>query len=80
MGGAGRSGATTLEDFFGCGYAVGIGTRPKGGFGLTFDLCAHVGGLSQADADSLIAKAHEICPYSDATRNNNTVALRASVS
>jgi osmotically inducible protein OsmC len=36
-----------------------------------------VGGLSQADAERLVAKAHEICPYSNATRNNIPVTVTA---
>jgi lipoyl-dependent peroxiredoxin len=54
---------------------VGIGTRPEGGFGLSVELKAHISGLSQKDADTLVAKAHEICPYSNATRNNVPVTL-----
>ncbi|MBS0378617.1 MAG: organic hydroperoxide resistance protein [Proteobacteria bacterium] len=56
---------------------VGIGTLPAGGFGLTVGLTARIGGLSQADAERLTAKAHEICPYSNATRNNIPVTVTA---
>jgi len=56
---------------------VGIGTQESGAFGLTAELTAHIGGLSQADADALVAKAHEICPYSNATRNNVPVTVTA---
>lgn len=58
---------------------VGIGTRTEGGFGLKVDLTARVAGLSAADADALVAKAHEICPYSNATRNNIPVSVAAVV-
>lgn len=58
---------------------VGIGTRPDGGFGLAVELTAKVTGLSQADATALVAKAHEICPYSSATRNNIPVTLATLV-
>ena len=34
--------------------------------------------LSQADAEALVAKAHERCPYSNATRGNIDVVLEVS--
>ena len=54
---------------------VGIGPRDAGGFGLVASLEATVGGLSAADAEILIAGAHQVCPYSNATRNNLDVGL-----
>lgn len=56
---------------------VGIGTLPSGGFGLTVDLVARIHGLGAADAEALVRKAHEICPYSNATRNNIPVTVKA---
>jgi Ohr subfamily peroxiredoxin len=56
---------------------VGIGTLAAGGFGLSVALTAHIAGLGQADAERLVAKAHEICPYSNATRNNIPVTVTA---
>jgi lipoyl-dependent peroxiredoxin len=56
---------------------VGIGALTAGGFGLTVALTAHIAGLEQADAERLVAKAHEICPYSNATRNNIPVTVTA---
>ena len=58
---------------------VGIGPREGGGFGLVAGLEASVGGLSQADADRLIAAAHQVCPYSNATRGNLDVSLAVRV-
>ena len=58
---------------------VGIGTRTEGGFGLTVDLVARISGLSAADATALVNKAHEVCPYSNATRNNIPVAVSAVI-
>jgi Ohr subfamily peroxiredoxin len=58
---------------------VGIGTRPEGGFGLKVGLTARIGGLPKADAETLVAKAHEVCPYSNATRNNGEVTLKTEV-
>jgi len=58
---------------------VGIGTRSEGGFGLKVSLTARISGLSQSDAETLVAKAHEVCPYSNATRNNVEVTLKTEV-
>jgi Ohr subfamily peroxiredoxin len=54
---------------------VGIGPRSEGGFGLEVSLAVSLPGLDRADAEALVAKAHEICPYSNATRNNIDVQL-----
>ncbi|HWC79710.1 MAG TPA: organic hydroperoxide resistance protein [Pseudonocardiaceae bacterium] len=58
---------------------VGIGPNDAGGFGLEVALHAHLPGLEQARADELIAKAHQVCPYSNATRGNIEVTLTTSV-
>lgn len=57
---------------------VGIGPREGGGFGLVASLEATVGGLAAADAERLIAAAHQVCPYSNATRGNLDVALKVT--
>lgn len=54
---------------------VGIGPRSEGGFGITADLKVEVPGLDRADAEKLVAAAHQICPYSNATRGNVDVGL-----
>jgi lipoyl-dependent peroxiredoxin len=54
---------------------VGIGPRQAGGFGITADLKVSLPGIDRAQAESLVAKAHEVCPYSNATRNNVDVGL-----
>jgi Ohr subfamily peroxiredoxin len=54
---------------------VGIGPRSEGGFGLDIALEITLPGLPQADAQALVEKAHQICPYSNATRNNVPVRL-----
>ena len=56
--------------------AVGIGATDQGGFGLKVDLTATVSGLPQAEAEKLIQAAHQVCPYSNATRNNIEVTLK----
>lgn len=54
---------------------VGIGPRAEGGFGLTVALEVSLPGVDHAAAEALVAKAHQICPYSNATRNNIDVKL-----
>ena len=54
---------------------VGIGPRSEGGFGLEIALQITMPGVEHAAAEALVAKAHEVCPYSNATRNNIDVKL-----
>jgi lipoyl-dependent peroxiredoxin len=54
---------------------VGIGPRSEGGFGIDVALKISLPGLDHAEAEALVAKAHQVCPYSNATRNNVDVRL-----
>ncbi|MDP9134633.1 MAG: OsmC family protein, partial [Actinomycetota bacterium] len=54
---------------------VSIGALGKGRFDLAVKLEIGVPAVSQADAEELVAKAHERCPYSNATRGNVEVDL-----
>jgi Ohr subfamily peroxiredoxin len=54
---------------------VGIGPRSEGGFGLDVELAVSLPGVAKADAEALVAKAHQVCPYSNATRGNVDVRL-----
>jgi len=54
---------------------VGIGPRSEGGFGITADLTITLPGLDKAEAQKLVDSAHQICPYSNATRGNVDVGL-----
>lgn len=55
---------------------VGIGPRDDGqGFGLDVALSISLPGLDKAVAEGLVAKAHVVCPYSNATRGNIDVRL-----
>lgn len=55
---------------------VGIGARDDGeGFGLEVTLTIHVPGLERSVVEDLVAKAHIVCPYSNATRGNIPVTL-----
>ncbi|MGA6099266.1 organic hydroperoxide resistance protein [Stutzerimonas marianensis] len=57
---------------------VGIGQIP-GGFGLEVELAVLLPGLDQAQAEQLVEAAHQVCPYSNATRGNIDVRLAVSV-
>ena len=46
-----------------------------GGFGLAAQLAVSLPGMEQAAAQALIDKAHQVCPYSNATRGNVDVRL-----
>ncbi|WP_294200870.1 MULTISPECIES: organic hydroperoxide resistance protein [Chryseobacterium] len=54
---------------------VSIGQIDNGGFGLAVQLDVNIPEVSIEEARSLTEKAHEICPYSNATRNNIEVKL-----
>ena len=54
---------------------VGFGPRSEGGYGITADLEVNLPGVDRADAERLMNAAHEVCPYSNATRNNVDVGL-----
>jgi lipoyl-dependent peroxiredoxin len=55
---------------------VGIGPRSEGGFGLDIGLDISLPGLPDKEAQTLVEKAHQVCPYSNATRNNVPVRLK----
>jgi len=55
--------------------SVGIGPRSEGGFGLDIDLAVSLPGLPAEEAQALVEKAHQVCPYSNATRGNVDVRL-----
>jgi len=54
---------------------VGIGPRSEGGFGLTVALAVSLPGMAKDVAQKLVNDAHQVCPYSNATRNNIDVKL-----
>jgi Ohr subfamily peroxiredoxin len=57
---------------------VGIGQIP-GGFGIEVELNVNLPGLEQTAAEQLTEAAHQVCPYSNATRGNIEVRLNVSV-
>ncbi|MBU8976312.1 MULTISPECIES: organic hydroperoxide resistance protein [unclassified Lysobacter] len=54
--------------------AVGIGPLPTG-FGIQAELKISLPGLPREQAEALVQKAHQVCPYSNATRGNIDVTL-----
>ncbi len=58
---------------------VDIGTDASGGFGLGVRLSAHISGVDQNTAEKLVESAHQVCPYSKATRGNINVDLNATI-
>lgn len=54
---------------------IGIGPNDYGSFSLSAALMVEVPALSQSDAEALVADAHQVCPYSNAVKNNIDVAL-----
>ena len=59
--------------------AVGIGPDDTS-FGINAVITARLPGLEQAQADELVEAAHQVCPYSKATRGNIDVELKALTS
>jgi osmotically inducible protein OsmC len=55
--------------------SVGLSMNDAGGFGIAVELDVHAPALDRATAEDLAAKAHEVCPYSNATRGNVEVTL-----
>lgn len=53
---------------------VGIGPIPTG-FGIEVELKISLPGLDKDQAQSLVDKAHVVCPYSNATQGNIDVTL-----
>ncbi len=45
------------------------------GFGLAVELTSHIPGVDEATAQKLAEMAHEVCPYSKATRGNIDVTI-----
>jgi osmotically inducible protein OsmC len=54
---------------------IGIGPNGTGGFGLTAAIEAELPGLERQAALELVEAAHQVCPYSNATRGNIDVSL-----
>jgi len=64
-----KTGETTVTS------KVSIGQIENGGFGLAVEMAVNIPEISLEEANELVEKAHQICPYSNATRNNIEVNL-----
>jgi len=58
---------------------VSLNRSDEGAYILSAKLAAHLPGRTQAQADELVAQAHKVCPYSNATRGNIDVEVSATV-
>ena len=54
---------------------VSIGANGVGGFGLAVQLEVALPALDRVEAEKLVEQAHQVCPYSNATRGNVEVTL-----
>ena len=54
---------------------VTLNEPDQGGFALAVALTVALPGVEPAEAKKIIEEAHQICPYSNATRNNIPVSL-----
>ncbi len=54
---------------------VDLGQTEDGGFGLAVELIGRLPGLPREEAQALMEEAHQVCPYSRATRGNIDVKL-----
>ena len=54
---------------------VDIGKTEDGGFGLAVELTGRIPTMSREEAEEMMRAAHQVCPYSKATRGNMEVTL-----
>ena len=54
---------------------AGLGMLDSGAFNLALEIDVHVPNATREQAQSLVERAHEVCPYSNATRGNVEVQL-----
>jgi len=55
--------------------SIGPMTGKPGAFGIAVAMVVSVPGMDKAATEALVKAAHEVCPYSNATRGNIDVAL-----
>jgi lipoyl-dependent peroxiredoxin len=55
--------------------SIGPMTGKAGAFGIAVAMVVSVPGMDRAAVEALVAAAHQVCPYSNATRDNIDVAL-----
>jgi lipoyl-dependent peroxiredoxin len=76
LGAAGRRAGVPTEDSL-VQADVSIGTVPGGGYGLAVVLKVAIPGVDAGTVGQLAEAAHQMCPYSRATRGNIEVTLEA---
>lgn len=67
-----KTGETTVN------AKVSIGQNDSNGFGLAVVLAVNIPDVSLTEAEELVNKAHQVCPYSNATRGNMEVKLEVT--
>ena len=65
---------TKLPDGLAVDAEVDLGTIPDA-YGIAVRMTVHLPGMDRAEAQKLIDAAHQVCPYSNATRGNIDMAL-----
>jgi Ohr subfamily peroxiredoxin len=74
-----RADGVKIDSATGVTAQVGFGKDTEGGYGINAHMIGYLPGLDQQEADELMAKAHQVCPYSKATRGNIDVTVSAKV-
>jgi osmotically inducible protein OsmC len=81
MPGSHKPNATNPEQLFAAGYSACFGSAIMtlningNDYSISVKLKPQIDGLDRATAEELVHKAHEVCPYSKATRNNIKVDI-----
>jgi lipoyl-dependent peroxiredoxin len=68
-----------LDDATSVTVEIGFGKDSEGGFGITGKIVGYLPGLEESAAEDLVEQAHQVCPYSKATRGNIDVEVSAKV-
>jgi lipoyl-dependent peroxiredoxin len=58
--------------------AIGPMTGKAGAFNIAVKMAVSLPGMDKATAEKLVADAHEVCPYSNATRGNVDVSFNVN--
>jgi lipoyl-dependent peroxiredoxin len=74
-----RSEKVALDSASGITAQVALGKDSDGGYAISAQLIGYLPGLERSEAEDLMHKAHQVCPYSKATRGNIDVALSVKV-
>lgn len=75
----GRRSVVALDDTTNVTVEVGLGRDDDDQFGLTGTITGYLPGVPQSVAEQMMAEAHQMCPYSKATRGNCEFTLVAKV-